>query len=69
MHKKLHTLYTRGQGTYHIVYWKVVLIIHVTGFQIEAYHINNPEGRPQCCQIEYGVYVIFHDKTAVKSNS
>ena len=53
--------------TYHIVYCKVILIIHITRFEFEAYHIDNPDGRSQCCHIEQGVYIIFHHKTAVKS--
>ena len=57
------------EGAYHIVYSKIVFVFHVTRLQFKTNHVYNPQCGCQSSQIKQGVYIIFHDKTAVQPNS
>lgn len=59
----------KKKKTYHVIQWNIVFILHITRSQFKTNHINNPQGCSQCCQVKQSVYVIFHDNTAIQSNS
>ena len=58
-----------NKGTYNVVNRKIVFVFHVSGFELETDHVDNPKGSHQRSRIKQRVNIKLHHKATVQSHS